>query len=75
MKIKKTHRVQIELSAKEISDLVKYHLEKRGFRIDNMSFNITTKYDGHLGDPGTDVVSGMSITADTKIEEDEDSLL
>lgn len=71
MKITKTSRVQIEITANEIVDLVKSHLEKKGFVVNHMSFNIKTEYDGCLGDLGTDVVSGMSVTADTKIEEDE----
>jgi hypothetical protein len=71
MKIKKTSKVLIEISAKEISNLVKDHLEKKGYTVDTLSFNITTEYDGCLGDPGTDVVSGMKIVANTSIEEDE----
>lgn len=72
MKLTKTNKVQIELSASEIEDIVKDHLEKKGFTVDNMSFKIETIYDGaYIGDPGHDVVSGMNITANTKIEQDE----
>jgi repressor of nif and glnA expression len=71
MKIKKTSRVQIEITADEITDLVKSHLEKKGFIVQNMSFNIKTEYEDCLDHLGTEVVSGMSITANTKIEEDE----
>lgn len=66
MKATKTERLDISLSAKEIKEIVKsYLVEKKGIKVNTneMQFVIKTVYDGSMGDPGTDEVSGIEISS------------
>ena len=66
MKAIKTERLDITISAKEIKEIVKsYLVEKKGIMVDTkeMRFAIKTVYDGSMGDPGSDEVSGIEISS------------
>lgn len=64
-------RTTIEISSSEIRQLVQLHLEEKGYNIEQIQYNIKTEYDGSLGDPGTDVFTGMTIVANVEREEHE----
>ena len=66
MIVKTTKRTTIEISEDEIRRLVQLHLEEKGYHVEQIQSNIETKYDGTLGDPGTDVFTGMSVTANVE---------
>ena len=64
-------RTTIEISTSEIKRLVQLHLEEKGYQVEQIQSNIETKYDGSLGDPGTDVFTGMIVVANVEREDHE----
>ena len=71
MIVKTTKRTIIEMSVQDIHKLIETSLEQKGYHIEHIQSNIETKYDGSLGDPGTDVFAGVTITANIEYEEHE----
>jgi hypothetical protein len=64
-------RTTIKISTSEIKRLVQLHLEEKGYVVEQIQYNIKTEYDGSLGDPGTEVFTGMTIVANVEREDHE----
>ena len=67
MEIKTTTLTSINLTANDVKQILTNYLKDKGFTVEQYSAHIKTEYDGTMGDYGTEVFSGVSITAN-KIE-------
>lgn len=69
MEIKTTTLTNIKLTANDVKQIVIDYLKDKGFTVEHYSAHIKTEYDGSMGDYGTEVFDGVSITAN-KIEKE-----
>lgn len=67
MDIKTTTVTNIKLTANDVKQIVTDYLKDKGFTVEGYYEQIKTVYDGGIGDYGTEVFDGVSITAN-KIE-------
>lgn len=67
MEIKTTTITSIKLTAADVKVIVTNYFKDKGFTVENYTEHIKTVYDGSMGDYGTEVFDGLSISAN-KIE-------
>lgn len=67
MDIKMTTETKIQLSAKEVEQIVKSHLQEKGFNVSGYKAIVKTVYTEH-GEYGEEVFSGLEIVANRKEE-------
>jgi hypothetical protein len=63
MEIKTTTVTSIKLTASDVKEIVTNYLKEKGFTVEGYYEHIKTEYDGGIGDYGTEVFDGVSITA------------
>ena len=63
MEIKTTTLTSIKLTANDVKQIVTDYLKDNGFTVEGYYEQIKTVYDGGIGDYGTEVFDGVSITA------------
>ena len=63
MEIKTTTVTSIKLTASDVKEIVTNYLKEKGFSVEGYYEQIKTEYDGGIGDYGTEVFDGVSITA------------
>lgn len=63
MEIKTTTLTKIDLTADDVQGIVTNYLKDKGFSVETYCPHITTVYDGGMGDYGTEIFNGISITA------------
>jgi len=68
MEIKTTTLTSIKLTAKDVQEIVTEYLKNKGFTVEQYGEHIKTVYDGSMGDYGTEVFDGVSITANKIVE-------
>jgi len=68
MEIKTTTLTSIKLTAKDVQEIVTEYLKNKGFTVEQYSEQIKTVYDDSMGDYGTEVFDGVSITANKIVE-------
>lgn len=69
MEIKTTTLTSINLTAADVKEIVTNYLKDKGFTVENYTEHIKTVYDGGMGDYGTEVFGGLSITANKIVKD------
>ena len=63
MDIKVNQTTTIELTQKDIKEIIENFLLSKGHKVDSVSFNIKTEYSDHMDHHGTDVLKGATVKA------------